>query len=194
MPRRWTLYGQWFVAVAVVLLTPILVLADPPTAGKQIRFKLSLVVTGNYQHTGPKTIPQGATYLKVKQAVDNSYSTEYVVVSDQILTGLQKVNLLDPASQQEMADYNTKVKEQAERVYHSADDLRKKGPGAARSGMPAMNPMAMMNNPQLMQKIMACGQDQACKQKVAMEMMAQQPGRTSDGGHPGDQRCLHQKG
>jgi hypothetical protein len=169
-------------AVAVVLLTPLLVLADPPSAGKQLRFKLSLVVTGNYQHTGPKTIPQGAMYLTIKQAVDNSYSTEYVVVSDQILTGLQKVNRLDPASQQEMADYNATVKEQADRVYHSADDLRKKGPGAARSGMPAMNPMAMMNNPQMMQKIMACGQDQACKQKIAMEMMAQQQAQSSGPG------------
>ena len=37
-----------------------------------------------------------------------------------------------------------------------------------------MNPMAMMNNPQMMQKIMACGQDKACQQKVAMGMMAQQ--------------------
>jgi hypothetical protein len=165
-----------------VLLTPILVLAELPSAGKQLRFKLSLVVTGNYQHTGPKTIPQGAMYLTVKQAIDNSYSTEYVVVSDQILTGLQKVNRLDPTSQQEMADYNTKVKEQADRVYHSADDLRKKGPGAARSGMPAMNPMAMMNNPQMMQKIMACGQDQACKQKIAMEMMAQQQAQSSGPG------------
>jgi len=36
-----------------------------------------------------------------------------------------------------------------------------------------MNPMARMN-PEMMQKIMACGQDKACKQKIAMEMMAQQ--------------------
>jgi hypothetical protein len=182
MTRRWMRDSHWFMAVAVVLLTPLLVLADPPSAGKQLRFKLSLVVTGNYQHTGPKTIPQGAMYLTIKQAVDNSYSTEYVVVSDQILTGLQKVNRLDPASQQEMADYNATVKEQADRVYHSADDLRKKGPGAARSGMPAMNPIAMMNNPQMMQKIMACGQDQACKQKIAMEMMAQQQAQSSGPG------------
>jgi len=174
MSRRGASFGLWFVAVAVMLLTPITVLADPPSAGKQLRFKLSLAVAGNYQHVGPKTIPQGAMYLTIKQSVDNSYSTEYVVVSDQILTGLQKVNRLDPASQQEMADYNTKVKEQADRVYHSADNLRKSGPGAARRGMEAMNPMAMMNNPQMMQKIMACGQDKACQQKVAMGMMAQQ--------------------
>ena len=144
MARRWMLYGQWFVAVAALLLTPVLVLADPPSAVKQLRFKLSLVVTGNYQHTGPKTIPPGSMYLTVKQAVDNSYSTEYVVVSDQILTGLQKVNRLDPASQREMDDYNAKVKEQSDRVYHSADNLRKRGPGAAGSGMAAMNPMEMM--------------------------------------------------
>lgn len=182
MARRWMLYGQWFVAVAALLLTPVLVLADPPSAVKQLRFKLSLVVTGNYQHTGPKTIPPGSMYLTVKQAVDNSYSTEYVVVSDQILTGLQKVNRLDPASQREMDDYNAKVKEQSDRVYHSADNLRKRAPGAAGSGMAAMNPMAMMNNPQMMQKIMACGQDQACKQKIAMEMMAQQQAQSSGPG------------
>jgi hypothetical protein len=175
MTRRWMRYSQWFLAVAVVLLTPVLVLADPPSAGKQLRFKLSLVVTGNYQHTGPKTIPQGAMHLTVKQAIDNGYSTEYVVVSDQILTGLQKVNRLDPASQQEMADYNTKVKEQADRVYHSADHLRKPGMGgSARPGgmVPGMMDMGRMQ--EMQQKIMACGNDQACKQRIAMEMMSQQ--------------------
>jgi hypothetical protein len=183
MTRRWALYGQWFVAVAVVLLTPILVLADPPTAGKQLRFKLSLVVTGNYQHTGPKTIPPGSMYLTVKQAVDNSYSTEYVVVSDQILTGLQKVNRLDPASQSEMADYNAKVKEQADRVYHSADNLRKPGMGGSTrlGGMsPGMMDMGRMQ--EMQQKIMACGNDQSCKQRMAMEMMAQQQAQSSGPG------------
>ena len=181
MPRRWTLYGQWLVAVAVVLLTPLLVLADPPTAGKQIRFKLSLEVKGNYQHAGPKEFPKGALHLTLKQAIDNSYSTEYVVVPNSIQTGLQKTNPLDSASQQEMADYNARVKAQAERVYHSADNLRGRGSGAP-AGMPAMNPMAMMNNPQMMQKIMACGNDQTCKQRVAMEMMAQQQAQSSGPG------------
>jgi hypothetical protein len=144
MSQRGTVFGRWLAAIAVMLLTPLLVLADPPSAGKLLRFKVSLVVTGTYQHTGPKTISPGAMHLTVKQAIDNSYSTEYVVVSDQILTGLQKVNRLDPASQQEMADYSTKVKEQTDRVYHRADNPRKSGPGAARRGMEAMNPMAMM--------------------------------------------------
>jgi hypothetical protein len=182
MSRRGNVFGQWLVAVAVVLLTPVLALADPPSAGKQLRFKLSLVVTGNYQHTGPKTIPQGDMSLTIKQAIDNSYSTEYVVVPNSILTALQKTNPMDPASQQEMADYNARVKAQADRVYHSADDLRGKGRGAAGGGMPGMNPMAMMNNPQMMQKIMACGQDQACKQKIAMEMMSQMQSQSSGPG------------
>jgi len=147
--------------------------AESPTAGKQIRVKMSLHVTGTYQHTGPKVIPQLSTYLTVKSALDNSYTTEYVVAPETILTGLQKSNPLDPASQKEMDDYNARVKAQADRVYHSADDLRGKGSGAPAGLKPAMNPMAMMN-PEMMQKIMACGSDQACKQRIVMEMMSQQ--------------------
>jgi hypothetical protein len=141
--------------------------------------KVSLHVIGNYQHTGPKTIPQGARYLTVKRSLDNSYSSEYVVAAEDTLTGLQQTNPLDPASQQEMNDYAAKVKAREDRIYHSADNLRGKGPGAP-AGM-RMNPMAMMN-PQMMQKIMACGQDQACKQTVAMEMMAQQQAQASGPG------------
>jgi hypothetical protein len=153
-----------------------------PTAGKQIRVKVSLHVTGNYQHTGPKTIPKGAMHLLVKHSLDNSYTTEYVVAAEDTLTGLQKTNPLDPASQQEMNDYRAKVKAQADRVYHSADDLRGKGSGAPADLKAAMNPMAMMNNPEIMQKIMACGNDQACKQKIAMDMMARQQQAVSGSG------------
>jgi hypothetical protein len=185
MTVRSSVCAQWSVAFALALLAPTVAIAAAPsstTAGKQIRFKLSLVVTGNYQHTGPKVIPKGALYLPIKRAIDNSYSTEYVVVPNTILTGLQKTNPLDPASAQQMADYDAKVKAQADRVYHSADSLRGKGRGAAGGGMPGMNPMAMMNNPQMMQKIMACGQDQACKQKIAMEMMSQMQSQSSGPG------------
>ena len=175
MSRREKVFEQWLVAVAVVLLTPVLVLADPPSAGKQLRFKLSLVVTGNYQHTGPKTIPQGAVSLTIKQAIDNSYSTEYVVVPDSILTALQKTNPMDPASQQEMADYNAKVTARNDRIYHSADNLRKPGMGgSARPGGMAPGMMDMGRMQEMQQKIMACGNDQACKQRMAMEMMSQQ--------------------
>jgi hypothetical protein len=146
--------------------------AESPAAGKQIRVKVSLHVTGDYQHTGPKIIPPGAIHLTIKHTLDNSYSSEYVVAAEDTLTGLQKVNPLDPASQKEMDDYDAKVKARNDRIYHSADDLRGKGSGAPAELKSAMNPMAMMN-PQMMQRIMACGQDQACKQKVGMEMMSQ---------------------
>jgi hypothetical protein len=178
---------QRLIAIAIVLFVPGLPVAasaaaaESPTAGKQIRVKMSLHVTGNYQHTGPKVIPQGSMYLTVKSALDNSYTTEYVVAPETILTGLQKTNPLDPASQKEMDDYNARVKAQNDRIYHSADDLRGKGPGAPAGMKSAANPMAMMN-PEMMQKIMACGQDQACKRKVGMEMMAQQQAQSSGPG------------
>jgi hypothetical protein len=175
-------------AGAIVLLTPILVLAEPPSSGKQLRFNVSLTVTGTYQHTGPKTIPPGSTNpLTVKQAVDNSYSNEYIVVPHSIQTGLQKTNPMDPASQREMDEYNAKVKEQADRVYHSADHLRKPGMGGGmRPG--GMNPgmMDMGRMQEMQQKIMACGNDQACKQRIAMEMMSQQRSPMSSSG-PGAQ-------
>jgi hypothetical protein len=169
MPIRRTVFGQCVSAFA--LIAPAFVSAATLTAGKQIRVKVSLHVTGNYQHTGPKIIPQGAMHLTIKQSLDNSYSTEYVVAAEDTLTGLQKTNPLDPASAREMDDYSARVKAREDRIYHSADNLRGTGSGAP-AGM-RMNPMAMMDSA-MMQKIMACGQDQACKQKIAMEMMARQ--------------------
>jgi hypothetical protein len=187
MTRSSKVLVPFLAGAAITLLTPSLVIGATPaagtkttTAGKQIRAKLSLHVTGTYQHTGPKTFPQGAPYLTIKAALDNSYTTEYVVAAETTLTGLQKTNPLDPASQQEMDDYNAKVRARNDRIYHSADNLRGKGPGAPGGARPA-NPMAMMN-PAMMQKIMACGQDQACKQKIAMEMMAQQQAQASGPG------------
>lgn len=204
MTRRETRVSPWFIAVAVVLLTPILVFAESPSAGKQLRFKVSLVVTGTYQHTGPKTISPGAMYLTVKQAIDNSYSTEYVVVPNSILTALQKTNPMDPASQQEMADYNAKVAARNDRIYHSADHLRKPGMGgSARSGGMAPGMMDMGRMQEMQQKIMACGNDQACKQRIAMEMMSQQRSPMPSSG-PGAQvqadiqaisnMCINEKG
>jgi hypothetical protein len=168
------MYGQWLMAVTVVLLTPVLVLADPPTAGKQIRVKMSLEVNGTYQHTGPKEIPKGSMSLPIKLSLDNSYSMEYVVSAETILTGAQKTNPLDPASQREMDDYNAKVQAHNDRIYHSADNLRKPGMGgSARPG--GMNPgmMDMGRMQEMQKKIMDCGNDQARKQRVAMEMMSQ---------------------
>jgi len=175
MTRQWLRVGSWVLAVSVVLLTPALGLAEPSSPGKQLRFKVSLTVTGTYQHTGPKAIPQGATSLTVKQSVDNSYSAEYVVVPNLIQAGLQKTNPMDPASQQEMADYNAKVAARNDRIYHSADNLRKPGMGGStRSGGMAPGMMDMGRMQEMQQKMMACGNDQSCKQRLAMEMMSQQ--------------------
>jgi hypothetical protein len=179
MPCRSAVFGSCLVSLVLVTSTPAA--AATPTAGKQIRVKVQLHVTGTYQHTGPKTIPKGAMYLPVKLSVDNSYSSDYVVLVETTLTGLQKINPLDPASQQEMDDYGAKVKAQSDRVYHSADNLRGRGSGAPADMRAAMNPMAMMNSG-MMQKITACGQDQACKQRVAMEMMSQQQSQVSGPG------------
>jgi hypothetical protein len=178
MRSRSTVFGLFL--VALVLIAPAVGVAAP-TAGKQIRVKVSLHVTGNYQHSGPKTIPNGAMFLPIRISVDNNYSSEYVVPVETILTGLQKTNPLDPASAREMDDYSARVKAHNDRVYHSADNLRGRGPGAPADMRAAMNPMAMMNG-DMMQKIMACGQDQACKQKVAMEMMSRQQAQVSGPG------------
>lgn len=187
MTRQWLRVGSWVLAVSVVLLTPVLGLAEPSSPGKQVRFKVSLTVTGTYQHTGPKAIPQGATSLTVKQSVDNSYSAEYVVVPNLIQAGLQKTNPMDPASQQEMADYNAKVAARNDRIYHSADNLRKPGMGgSARSGGMTPGMMDMGRMQEMQQKMMACGNDQSCKQRMAMEMMSQQRSPTPSSG-PGAQ-------
>jgi hypothetical protein len=162
--------------MAVVLLTPALVLADPPATSKQIRVKMSLEVTGTYQAAGTAPKTNG---MLVKGAFDNRYNVEYVIPADTILVGAQKTNPLDPNSQKEMDDYSAKVKAREDGIYHSADNLRGRGPGAPGGGRPT-NPMANVM-PEMMQKIMACGQDQACKQKLAMEMMSQQVPSSAEG-------------
>jgi len=179
--------GVCMCLVLVVLLIPVSVVADPQTAGKQVRAKMSLEVKGTYQHTGPKKMPQDANELPIKLSVDNSYSVEYVVSAETILTDPQKVNPLDPASQKEMDEYNAKVKARDDREYHSADNLRR--PGMGGSGSPAgMNPGMMdMGRLQAMQeKLMACGNDQSCMQRIAMEMMAEQQASAMSSG-PGAQ-------
>lgn len=46
MPRRSRVFGQF--ALALAFIVPSLVSAATPTAGKQIRVKLSLHVQGNF--------------------------------------------------------------------------------------------------------------------------------------------------
>lgn len=179
--------GVCMCLVLVVLLIPVSVVADPQTAGKQVRVKMSLEVKGTYQHTGPKKMPQDANELPIKLSVDNSYSVEYVVSAETILTDPQKVNPLDPASQKEMDEYNAKVKARDDREYHSADNLRR--PGMGGSGSPdGMNPgmMNMEHLQEMQEKIKACGSDQSCMQRIAMEMMAEQQASAISSG-PGAQ-------
>lgn len=164
MLKRSPVYVQCLASIA--LLAPSLVIAAEPAAGKQLRVKISLEVKGSYQNTG--AVKHGTL---VRASIDNSYSVEYVVPAETVLTGLQKTNPLDPASQKEMEEYNAKVKAREDRIYHSADNLRK--PSAAGGAQPGGNPIAMPS-PEMMAKIKACGTDQACKQQIAMEMMSQQ--------------------
>jgi len=173
--------------VLVVLLIPVSVVADSQTAGKQVRVKMSLNVKGTYQHTGPKKMPEDSWELPIKLSVDNSYSVEYVVSANTERTDPEQVNPLDPASQKEMDEYLAKVNAREDRIYHSADHLRK--PAMGGSGSPAgMNPGMMdMGRLQAMQeKLMACGNDQSCAQRVAMEMMAEQQASALSSG-PGAQ-------
>lgn len=158
--------------------------AQPPSAtGQVVKVKVSLHVTGGYQHSGPRTFPNGSSMLAIKRTVDNSYTMEYVVAAETLppFAGLQQTNPLDPASQKGVDDYNAKVRAREDRIYHSADDLRGNGPGAPAGMRRGATPAAMMD-PALVQKITACGQDQACKQRVAMEMMAQQQAQVAGPG------------
>jgi hypothetical protein len=118
-------YVQFLTALAIMLLTPSLALtadpadgATPPAAGKQLRVKSSLEIKGSYQNTGP--VKHG-TFLR--GLIDNSYTVEYVVPAETILTGLQKTNPMDPASQKERDEYNAKVKARADQAQQVALDL-----------------------------------------------------------------------
>lgn len=203
MRSRWLAHNQWVAWVLVASLIPLSVVAGPPAAGKHVRVKMSLHVKGIYQHTGPKEIPEDAMELPIKLSVDNSYSLEYVVLANTEMPDPQQVNPLDPASQKEMDEYWAKVTAREDRIYHSADHLRK--PAMGQGGSPdGMNPgMLDMERLQAMQdKVMACGDDQSCMQRVAMEIMAEQQASAMASG-PGAQvqadiraisdRCINEK-
>jgi len=187
MLSRWLVHDQWVALILVVCLIPISVAAGPQGAGKQVRVKMSLNVKGTYQHSGPKKIPEGAWELPIKLSVDNSYSVEYVVLANTEMPDLQQVNPLDPASQKEMDEYWAEVRAREDRAYHSADPLRKPAMGA--SGSPeGMNPemMDMKRLQEMQKKVMACGNDQSCMERVAMEIAAEQQAAALSSG-PGAQ-------
>jgi hypothetical protein len=168
MTRRSTLYVRWLVAIALALLAPSLVIAAGPAVAKQLRLKISLEVRGAW---GPVT--DSRTGDTLKSSIDDSYNTEELLPAEADM-GPQKTNPLDPASAKEIQDYQARAQAHADKVYHSADDLR--GRSATSNARPSVNPATM--DPAAMQammaKVKACGNDQTCKQQVAMEMMAQQ--------------------
>lgn len=166
--RKLNPYG--IVLTCIALASSAQAMANEPAVGKQLRVKMSLEVTGSYRHKGPLPESQITT---LKSTLNNSYTTEYIISADPVLKAPVKTNPMDPDSQKEMDDYAAKVKAHNDRVYHSADHLRGKRPGAPASLKAVTNPMAM-TDADMIQRIKACGQDQACKQKLAMEMMAQQ--------------------
>jgi hypothetical protein len=147
-------------------------------AAKQVRVKMSLVVKGAYQ------APTKGEGLVVKDVADNSYSVEYVIPAETDgAAGLQKTNPLDPASRKEMTDYESKVRMRDARINTSTANVRPPSAGAGQPGKnpapsgrgsmpPGMNPMAM--DPAIMAKVMACGKDKACQDRLMTEMMSQQ--------------------
>jgi len=173
--------------VLTVFLIPLFVLADAQSASKQVRVKMSLNVKGTYHHTGPKEIPEGASELPIKLSVDNYYSLEYVVLANTEMPHPQQVNPLDPASQKEMDEHWAKVGAREDRIYHSADHLRRAAMGE-RDSPDGINPgmMDMGRLKAMQQKVMACGNDQSCAQRVAMEMIAEQQAAAKSTG-PGAQ-------
>ena len=114
--------GALLIAMAALAQTKS-VQEPPPAAGKQIRVEVSLHVTGAYQHTGPKTIPQGARSLVIKHALDNSYSTEYVVAAEELASAARE---LDPESyQQEFGgEFVNAGQNRAYHAYNAATHLR----------------------------------------------------------------------
>jgi hypothetical protein len=153
--------------------------AKPPqAAAKQVRVKMFLVVKGAYQ------APAKGEGLVVKDLADNSYSVEYVIPAETGGgAGLQKTNPLDPASRKEMTDYQSKVRMRDARMYGNSANVPTPSAGGAQSGRnpapsgrgsmpPGMNPMAM--DPAVMAKLMACGKDKACQDRLMTEMMSQQ--------------------
>lgn len=128
---------------------------------------MTLVVKGTYH------APAKGDGLVVKDFADNSYSVEYVIPAETgEATGLQKTNPLDAASTRAMADYESQVKMRDARMYGNSADAPTPSRPRVQARTRGMNPMAM--DPAVMAKVMACGHDKACQDRLVTGMMSQQ--------------------
>jgi hypothetical protein len=124
------------------------------------RLRISLELHGTSEWTGA-----GGEWKKSK--VDDSYSTEVVLKQ-----GVpQNTNQWDPESGKRLAERAAAAQQRAAELREQAARAAANRPGGG--NRPAAGP-AGMDMAQMMamrDKVQACGADNACKQKIAMQMM-----------------------
>ncbi len=139
-----------------------------------IRVRVALNVQGGYDLSG-----NGGS---AKQTFNDSYWSEITLKTDGVLTA---VNPMDPESLKASDDAQRRLQEQG------ADANGRSGTsGGPGGGVPGLGNMDMSKMMALQQKVKACGNDQACKQRIAMEMMNEQ--NANAGGSPQTQQVQTQ--
>ena len=124
------------------------------------RLKISLELHGTSDWTGT-----GGEWKKSK--VDDSYSTEIVLKQ-----GLpQNTNQWDPESAKRQQERITRAQQRAVELREQAARAAANRPGGSVRPAGGAAGMDMAQMTAMRDKIAACGTDNACKQKIAMQMM-----------------------
>ena len=136
------------------------------------RLKISLELHGTSDWTG-----SGGEWKKSK--VDDGYSTEIVLKQ-----GLpQNTNQWDPESANRQQERVARAQQRAVELKEQAARAAANRPGGSSRPASGAGGMDMAQMMAMREKIAACGADNACKQKIAMQMMqagAPTPGVSAD--------------
>jgi len=124
------------------------------------RLKISLELHGTSDWTGT-----GGEWKKSK--VDDTYSTEIVLKQ-----GLpQNTNQWDPESAKQQQERAARAQQRAGELREQAARAAANRPGGSNRPSGGVANMDMSQMMAMRDKIAACGTDNACKQKIAMQMM-----------------------
>lgn len=145
--------------------------AQAPQTGKAVRVQESTEAGPGLVRVRVTLTLQGGHDLKgnggsIKETFNDSFWSEITLKTDGELTA---VNPMDPESLKAADEAQRRLQEQG-----TGANGRSGTSGGPGGGVPGLGNMDMSKMMALQQKVKACGNDQACKQRIAMEMMNEQ--------------------
>jgi hypothetical protein len=151
--------------IVVPALACLLAFATSTEAAEGVmRVRVALELHGGYDFSGRGGQSAKGTY-------NDSYWSEITLKTDGVMG---QVNAMDPESIKAQTAANQQLQEQAARVKG-----RSGMSGGAAGGVLGPGNMDMSKMMAMQEKVKACGNDQACKQRIAMEMMNEQNANAS---------------